>query len=39
MLTVALTAVLCFSLLILPAFLHRFEPTHHEPNRAWAGDE
>lgn len=39
LLTVALTAVLCFSLLILPAFLHRFEPTRHEHNRAWAGDE
>ncbi|WP_261815391.1 MMPL family transporter [Vibrio gallicus] len=27
LLTIALTAVLCFSLLILPAFLHRFEPS------------
>ncbi|PMG40068.1 hypothetical protein FCV82_00190 [Vibrio breoganii] len=26
LLTIALSAILCFSLLILPAFLHRFEP-------------
>ncbi|OBT13439.1 hypothetical protein A9264_07155 [Vibrio sp. UCD-FRSSP16_10] len=27
LLTIALSAILCFSLLILPAFLHRFEPS------------